>query len=176
MGHGVAASLIGMSIRSLLPSLMERVTDPIRVTKELNRHVFNLFKGKSYFTAIYLVIDVKERTIEYLNAGHPPGVLIDNDGTIKELVDGSVPIGLMKKMICQKGKLSYENPTQIFLYTDGLLAAFGKNLKYCHETLKSLYDVYKYEENPRTVEAIQQKVTKLAQVDDISLVSICIYG
>jgi phosphoserine phosphatase RsbU/P len=176
MGHRIASSLIGMSIRSLLPGLMTRVTDPIRVAKELNRHVFALFKGKSYFTAIYLVIDVKERTIEYLNAGHPSGVLIDNDGTIKELVDCSVPIGLTKKMICQKGKLSYEGPTQIFLYTDGLLAAFGKNLKDCHETLKSLYNVYKNEENHRTVKAIQQKVIKFAQDDDISLVSIRIYS
>ncbi|RAK18955.1 sigma-B regulation protein RsbU (phosphoserine phosphatase) [Anoxybacillus vitaminiphilus] len=172
MGHGVAASLIGMSIRSLLPGLMKRVTDPIRVTKELNRHVFNLFKGKSYFTSIYLVIDTKKRTIEYLNAGHPPGIFIASDGTIKELVDGSVPIGLMKKMICQKGKLSYEGPTQIFLYTDGLLAAFGKNLKNCHEALKSLHSAYRDEEHYRTIEAVQQQVAQIEQTDDISLISI----
>ncbi|WP_052659535.1 SpoIIE family protein phosphatase [Bacillus alveayuensis] len=176
MGHGVAASLIGMSIRSLLPGLMTRVTDPIRVTKELNRHVFNLFKGKSYFTFIYLVIDIKERTIEYLNAGHPPGVLINSDGTVKELVDGSIPIGLMKKVICQKGKVSYKGPTQIYLYTDGLLAACGKNLKDCHKTLKSLHDIYKYDKNHRTIEAIQQKVAQFEQEDDISFISIRIYS
>jgi phosphoserine phosphatase RsbU/P len=176
MGHGVASSLVCMSIRSLLPGLMMRVIDPVRVMKELNRHIFNLFKGKTYyFTAIYLVIDVKERTIEYLNAGHPPGVLIDGEGTITELIDGSIPIGLIKKMIYQKGKIFYDGPTQIFLYTDGLLDVCGKSLKDCHETLRSLHDIYKHQDNQRMVEAIQQKVTKLGQNDDISIVSIRIY-
>jgi phosphoserine phosphatase RsbU/P len=176
MGHGVASSLVCMSVRSLLPGLMMRVTDPIRVMKELNRHIFNLFEGKTYyFTAIYLIIDVRKRTIEYLNAGHPPGILIDENGTMIELTEGSIPIGLIKKMIYQKGKLSYEGSVQIFLYTDGLLDVFGKNLKNCHDTLKSFYDIYKQHENKQMVEAIQRKIAKSGQKDDISFISIRIH-
>ncbi len=63
MGHGVASALVAMSIRSLLHGLMTKVTEPLAVVHELNRHAFQLFgkETKYYFTAFYGTIDVKTK-------------------------------------------------------------------------------------------------------------------
>ena len=64
MGHGVAASLVTMSIRSLLRGMITRLVDPVFVINELNRHIYELFvddKDLDSFlvTAIYILIDTK---------------------------------------------------------------------------------------------------------------------
>ncbi|WP_051556371.1 SpoIIE family protein phosphatase [Alkalihalobacterium bogoriense] len=123
MGHGIASSLISMSIRSLLRGLIIKVQDPIIVYEELNKHIqFLLPKTStiiSYFTAIYLIIDTELKTVEYINAGHPVGLMV-TDNKVFELNKGSLPIGLMESPPLQKGILSYENKANIILYTDGL--------------------------------------------------------
>jgi len=176
MGHGVASSLICMSIRSLLPGLMIRVTEPIKVMKELNRHVFQLYNEKTYyFTAIYLVIDVNTRTIEYLNAGHPPAILFDANGTLQELDKGSIPLGITKNMDFEKGRVQLNGSSQLFLYTDGLLDVFGKNLKHCYNTLLSLYENNRELDNKNMIELIQERILIHKQEDDISFISIRIH-
>jgi sigma-B regulation protein RsbU (phosphoserine phosphatase) len=126
VGHGISASLIGMSIRSLLQGLITRLADPVKVIKELNRHMNNLYSGQQtyhsyYFTCLYVVVDTKEKRIEYVNAGHPPGILCTAEGEIKQLSEGCLPVGLLPKLQVKKGELSYETSARIVLYTDGFL-------------------------------------------------------
>lgn len=63
MGHGVSSALITMALRSLMSNLIKRVTKPVNVFKELNKHLNNLLPSQilSYATAIYLVIDLKKK-------------------------------------------------------------------------------------------------------------------
>ncbi|WP_096200869.1 PP2C family protein-serine/threonine phosphatase [Bacillus sp. FJAT-45350] len=126
-GHGIPGALISMSIRSLLYGLFTRVTEPVQVISELNRHMYRLYIADDpdrlisyYFTAIYLLIDTKEKKIEYSNAGHPPGLLFKPDSTHEVLNIGSPPIGLLSDIIINKGEIQYEVGSTIFLYSDGL--------------------------------------------------------
>lgn len=126
VGHGISASLISMSVRSLLQGLITRLVDPVRVIQELNRHMNNLYHAGSgiqsyYFTGLYLVINTKKRTVEYVNAGHPPGLLCSVGQEPLLLTEGGLPVGLLPDLKVEKGTMSYEGPIRIFLYTDGLI-------------------------------------------------------
>ncbi|MFC5404717.1 PP2C family protein-serine/threonine phosphatase [Cohnella soli] len=130
MGHGISSSLVCMYISSILRDTIIRMTDPELVMHELNRHMKQLYRKEEllnyYFTAIYLVVDTQHRTIEYVNAGHPPGKLILKDRE-EWLTEGCCAIGLFDSIEIKKGKISYEDQMKIVLYTDGLLDLMGDN-------------------------------------------------
>lgn len=82
MGHGIAASLVTMSIRSLLKGIITKLIDPVAAIQELNRQIYELFSDEDMdrflITAIYILIDTKNRTLHYVNAAHPSGFYLEN--------------------------------------------------------------------------------------------------
>ncbi|MCK9858797.1 fused response regulator/phosphatase [Paenibacillus sp. ATY16] len=123
MGHGISSSLVCMYISSVLRDTITRINDMEQVMHELNRYMNQLHIKDElmnyYFTAIYLVLDVENKTIEYVNAGHPPGIAF-LDGKPALLEPCCSAIGLFNKLKVSKGSLQYERDARIVLYTDGL--------------------------------------------------------
>lgn len=127
MGHGISSSLVCMFISSVLQDTITRLVDPELVINELNRYMTQLYSREHfihyYFTAIYLVIDTNRKTIEYVNAGHPPGLVVKSDGTAVELDQGSCAVGFFEQIEIQKAKIDFDDKVKIYLFTDGLLEA-----------------------------------------------------
>lgn len=127
MGHGVSSSLVCMFVSSILREAMKNLKQPELVIKELNRQMSLLDQEASdipfYFTAIYMILDPIKKTIEYVNAGHPPGFLnIDGKETVP-LKGGSCAIGFFDSIPVKTMKLEYEDNVQILLFTDGVYEA-----------------------------------------------------
>lgn len=124
MGHGVASSLVTMSIRSLLRGMMTRLADPNLVLQELNRHINELYKDEymdSYLvTAIYLLIDTKTETLHYVNAGHPTGYLFFDEQTTVPLTANAPILGFLPNLKFKKQQIDLREHQRIILYTDGL--------------------------------------------------------
>ncbi|REK71263.1 PP2C family protein-serine/threonine phosphatase [Paenibacillus paeoniae] len=129
MGHGISSSLVCMFISSVLKDMMLRITDPEEVILELNRYMGQLYRSDElmnyYFTAIFVLIDTANHTVEYVNAGHPPGLVVS--GESHAMLNPSGPaIGLFEHIRVSKGVVPYEPGTVIALYTDGLLESMGQ--------------------------------------------------
>jgi sigma-B regulation protein RsbU (phosphoserine phosphatase) len=124
MGHGISSSLVCMFISSVLQDTIKKITDPEHVISELNRYMNRLQMTDKlvnyYFTAIYLVLDTEEKTIEYVNAGHPPGFVFMDD-QVDLLEQSCCAVGFFEKIKISKGILKYKGSMQIMLYTDGLI-------------------------------------------------------
>lgn len=130
MGHGIASSLVCMYISSVLKDTITRITKPDLVVQELNRYMNQLYKKDEllnyYFTAIYLVLDTEKRTVEYVNAGHPPGRALIG-GQVTLLTEGCCAVGLFETIEIRQGMISYGDHMKIVLYTDGLSESMGDN-------------------------------------------------
>ncbi len=122
MGHGVTSALVGMMICPMLKELIVEDSDPYTVLQSLNDRILDLFKEEegiqTYVTALYLVVDTNNQTLEYMNAGHPPGAVIGKD-TITLLDDGTVPLGILNDFPNKSHKISIDKESSIFIYTDG---------------------------------------------------------
>lgn len=128
MGHGISSSLVCMFISSVMQDTITRYVSPELVIAELNRYMNQLNSRKKdavdyYFTAVYLMIDTGAKTIEYVNAGHPPGMLFEAGKPVRLLETGSCAVGFFEQMQIEKGTMHYDGPVRLFLYTDGLLEA-----------------------------------------------------
>lgn len=125
MGHGISSSLVCMFIASVLKDAMIKLVDPVLVVQELNRRALQLQFADQliqyYYTALYMVVDVEQGRIEYVNAGHPPGLLLRADGTSKQLAGGSVAIGMFDNIMVEKRQVSIGRQDRIVLVTDGLI-------------------------------------------------------
>lgn len=125
MGHGISSSLFCMFIAAVLKDTVTTYVEPEKVIQELNRRFGQLDLGRQlvqyYFTAIYMVIDTRSRKIDYVNAGHPPGLMFRNDGTVLQLSSGASPVGLFDEIEVETRTIRYEDGERIALYTDGLL-------------------------------------------------------
>lgn len=126
MGHGISSSLFCMFIASVLKDTVVTYVDPEKVIQELNRRFNQLHIENQliqyYFTAIYMVVDTRFKRIDYVNAGHPPGLLFCGDEVIK-LQRSSHPVGLFDRIDAAPQTVSYEGDSHMVLYTDGLLEA-----------------------------------------------------
>ncbi|SEU23584.1 SpoIIE family protein phosphatase [Paenibacillus sp. NFR01] len=134
MGEGVSSSLICMSLHALLKGIIVACVDPEDVITELNNHMNRLFSDNItfthfYFTAIYTVVDLKAKRLDYINAGHPSGLVMEESGAIHELSSTCIPIGLMPDMTVKKQSVPFQGNTRILLYTDGLIEVPGKLLR-----------------------------------------------
>jgi sigma-B regulation protein RsbU (phosphoserine phosphatase) len=129
MGHGISSSLVCMFVASALRDAIPAWVDPVPVVRELNRKTMQLQFSNPlvhyYFTCLYLVLDLKRGTIEYVNAGHPPGLLARGDGSPPERLERTAAaIGLFEPMAAKKRVLNFRAGDRLYLYTDGVWDAF----------------------------------------------------
>ncbi|MFC4099295.1 SpoIIE family protein phosphatase [Paenibacillus xanthanilyticus] len=172
-GHGLSSALITMSVRSLLERTIRQEVEPERVFTELNEQMVQLFGGGKkliYFTALYLLVDVKTKMIHYFNAGHPPGLVLSNDKVIDRLTTTTVPIGVKKNPPVKTGMLHYENQTRIILYTDGLVETPGVPVSVSINKLSDYVSLLRGQSNESFLEEVA--VIKQNRSDDICIISI----
>lgn len=129
MGHGISASLVCMFISSVLREAIKQLVEPELVIQELNRYMTLLKNEKEdlpyYFTTIYLVVDTKNNTVEYVNAGHPPGYMLIDGEELVPLDHGSCAVGFFEEIKIEKMVKTFNHDVQIILYTDGVQEAMG---------------------------------------------------
>jgi serine phosphatase RsbU (regulator of sigma subunit) len=174
MGHGISASLVCMFISSVLQDTIKQKTEPEQVIAELNRYMNQLFMTDKlvnyYFTAIYLVLDTENQTIEYVNAGHPPG-LVFMDDEVKLLDQSCCAVGFFTNMSIKKGVLQYRHPIQIVLFTDGLIALSQEDRELDLERFNQKIKRHKDKKLPEFIAGFN-KGDNQTQEDDICLVRI----
>jgi sigma-B regulation protein RsbU (phosphoserine phosphatase) len=128
-GHGVQAALLMTAIKSIIKIMVETDKDnldlPWLVTRLNNRLSNELFIFDNYLTLLIGIIDIRKMEFRYLNAGHPPFVMLDTisgETTAVESV-GSLPLGWMPNMEYREEDMGVIPITdhQIFLlFSDGI--------------------------------------------------------
>ncbi|QHW35023.1 fused response regulator/phosphatase [Paenibacillus rhizovicinus] len=131
MGHGISSSLASMFIASVLKEAMTKQVEPKRVVKELNRRSHQLQFADQliqyYFTGLYMVVDLNKGVLEYVNAGHPPGLVIRGDGRVENFALGGMAIGLFSEMALEKHTIDIRSGDRVLLFTDGLYDLVGSD-------------------------------------------------
>ncbi|MDZ5474113.1 SpoIIE family protein phosphatase [Bacillus sp. 31A1R] len=175
MGHGVSSALISMSIRSLLEGIITKTKEPELVIQRLNQHMYQLFTKNidsiRFFTALYLVVDTQKKEIEYVNAGHPSGIVISKNNILLEST--CTPLGILENQKPKVKKLPYESGSKILLFTDGFLEYYH-DLS-INEAILEVASTYKGNQH-LTSEELVLEALKNGEVtkgqDDVSFVKI----
>ncbi|WP_071460509.1 SpoIIE family protein phosphatase [Bacillus massilinigeriensis] len=167
MGHGISASLVCMYIASALRDAIRGCPAPEYVVGELNRcmNALNMRNQEIpyYFTGIYIVIDTKEKAVQYVNAGHPFGFALIDKKELVELSERTCAVGFFDQIEIHTNTIEYNDSIQLLLLTDGVeetAEKYGLNEYNClKEAASTFWNVN------RQIEPLNQLLDKSHQKD-----------
>lgn len=120
-GKSLPASMIMSTAQATLRALNSFPTlSPRDVIGRLNRQLCSSTQSNKFVTMFYAVLDPETNTMQYINAGHNPPILIKNDGSVEYLRDGGMVIGLFPDVDYRVGSFQFEKGTELLIFTDGL--------------------------------------------------------
>lgn len=125
-GHGVSAAMISVTVSQFLQSLgapeggAGAFPEPAAVLNRLNRE-FPFERFDSYFTIIFVDIDLYGGEMRYSCAGHPPPILLPRAGDPEVLKQHGPVIGLDEDAAFDQHRRRLRPGDRLVLYTDGLV-------------------------------------------------------
>ncbi|NNE25579.1 MAG: serine/threonine-protein phosphatase [Saprospiraceae bacterium] len=120
-GKGVAAALLMSNFQAMLQSLIFQYRDLETFVFALNQAVYRITRSDKFITFFIAEIDVKQREIKYINAGHYPPMLLNN-GKVELLETGSTVIGAFENLpFLQESTVKISEDALLFCFTDGLV-------------------------------------------------------
>lgn len=135
-GHGVPAALLSVTLSRLLSPWPHQATvvqrfdghgalspvSPAEVCAELNRRFPMQDEAEQFFTLLYGVFDVRNKTLRYISAGHP-GPTLMRSGAALDLTKSNLPIGLDAEARFDEQTVQLRRGDRLYLYSDGISEA-----------------------------------------------------
>jgi sigma-B regulation protein RsbU (phosphoserine phosphatase) len=126
-GHGLGSALLAVTALELLrnrnPASMIDFSHPAGVVDRLNRTFQMKDHAGKFFSVWYGVYSRSARTLTYVNAGHPPPLLLTREnGTVKltRTAPGVSVLGIMPEIHARETTIPFSATSELFLFTDGL--------------------------------------------------------
>jgi len=127
MGKGMPAAMLMANFQANLHALLLQKLPLISLISELNHRTYKSTRGERYVTFFIGRFDTKTRELHYVNAGHPPPVLVHMNVPLK-LNNGSTFLGTFPELPEMKaGRTILPSPGLILCYTDGITDARNSN-------------------------------------------------
>jgi len=136
-GHGVAAALLSATLSRLMSAVPGQsclfepsgggftLAPPSKVMQVLNNRHLRETRFTQYFTIVYGVLDVAERTLLYGAAGQPGPLLVPRAGEPTLQESTGHPIGLLPDPSVGEQRLQLQPGDRLFLFSDGVAETFG---------------------------------------------------
>ena len=121
VGKGIGAALLVSAIRASLYALVGRELAVRAVMRHANRFFFDSVEDGRYVTLFYAVLDVASRRMIYVNAGHPPPLVLRENGEVEALESGGVALGIFETPRYFEGFTGLEEGDLLVFYTDGIV-------------------------------------------------------
>ena len=121
-GKGIAAAIFMSNIRAIVQALVRDVSAPNELLRRLSRDVLADARAGLYATCFIALVDAKQRTMTYSNAGHPPGILTGPRG-VRALRVGGPPVGLLEGATYEAETVTFGEGQMITLVSDGVSEA-----------------------------------------------------
>lgn len=119
-GKGVAAALLMANFQANFHTLIRKRTNLQQFVTEINDSVFRVTKGDRFVTFFVAEYDLKSKQLCYVNAGHPPAVLVTESG-VKLLNKGTLVLGSFPDLpVLEMGTVTVPEQALLVTYTDGL--------------------------------------------------------
>src|SRR4029450_3704514 len=121
-GKGVAAAVFVANVRATLRALARDGLQPGTLVTNLSATLLNDSTAGFYVTCIVAIVDPGDRSMVYVNAGHPAGVLWNRRGA-RALRVGGPPAGLMPDVHFQEETVSFSDGDLVVFVSDGITEA-----------------------------------------------------
>jgi phosphoserine phosphatase RsbU/P len=152
-GHGMAAGLLMAIANATLGLAIDLDPSPPAVLRLLNRTLCRTGDTRAFMSIFYALLEPSTGTMEYACAGHPFPFLRRWDGTVEELGEGSLPLGVRRELLFTSRAVRLDRGDVLVLYSDGLPEGVdAKGETFTYERLRELVAI------PGTPQAIHERI------------------
>lgn len=138
-GHGVQAALIMMAIQGIYDSI-KNFALPVNEVLEIFNREFSRRYGSlnTFLTCIIVDVDTVGCLVRYASAGHPAGILINNQREFLLLSKTGPLIGA--KPNCKYAQIEYpfQKQERIYVFTDGIFEEFDEEEEFGEDRLNKI--------------------------------------
>jgi serine phosphatase RsbU (regulator of sigma subunit) len=146
-GHGVSSALVTVLLRtfvqrqvaSYVRSQDRLILSPSQLLMRLNQDMANENLDK-HLTIFYGIIDLRDDSLLYANAGHFPWPVLFADGVVTVLEQPGLPVGLAPNTRYEDHRLQLPRKVSLSVFSDGLLEVLPQSS--LNEKLAFLQDFF----------------------------------
>ncbi len=178
-GKGLASALVASSFRSAFRAIAGTGL-PLH---ELARRLAHLHWSEGiesqfrYVTAAFLKLNRTAHSLEVVNAGHNPVLMIHPDGTQETFRASGPPLGILKGSTYKSETREFPPGTRLLAYTDGLTEVFRGDEEFGEERLAAAFARYPFSPANSVLDGIWKDLADFSagsrQLDDMTALAIC---
>ncbi len=177
-GKGLASAIVATSFRAAFRSL---ATQPLSLAEMVGRIGQGHWEEgeearQRYVTAIFARFRVEEGTLEIVNAGHNPGLLVSAEGTVRLLEASGTPLGMLPGMRYEAETVGFQPGSRLLLYTDGLTEVFCGDEEFGCERLTAAFQHSSARDAEESLQTLWSQLRRFStdapQTDDMTALAI----
>ena len=168
-GKGMPAALLMSSIHACIHLMVPMRVSLQEAIANINRVIYENTASDRFITA-FAAVHHMDGTVDYVNAGHEPPLLVRSDGSLERLSTGGPLLGVLPGLQYSEGHIQLRPDDQIVLYSDGVTEAMGEAMEeYSEARLEALTRAHRSDRPVRLIERIQADIeTFTGPVDTLS--------
>jgi serine phosphatase RsbU (regulator of sigma subunit) len=162
-GKGVASALVMANLQATLRALVMHLHSLERVVGTVNDMILADTRAQKYLSMFVGLLDQRNRTFHYINAGHVPPAVLRANGEVAYLREGGMVVGIFPGVPYERGFIRLESGDIFIGCTDGITEAMDvQSNEYGMERLVQCVGRVRTQPAEQIVEAV------LADVDQFS--------
>ena len=122
-GKGLPAALLMSNLQAAVRAFAQESAAPSAICSSVNRLLCRNMASGRFATFCYAHVDPASRRIVYSNAGHNPPLLIHQNGTVAQLTEGGMVLGIFPDSAYAQAALRMASGDRLVFYTDGITEA-----------------------------------------------------
>lgn len=147
MGKGVSAAMLAAIFRTALHLNLDKEVPLSEIVESINRVLCSQLENMSMFiTCAMARVSSDLKTIEVVNAGHCPAMMINKAGIVKELEPGGPPLGLFPSTEYEHEAFELKEDDAVLIVTDGLYEWQDDGKWWGWENLKNAVATHAYDD------------------------------
>jgi len=124
-GKGLAAGMWVTHLIGLLRTHTAANTDPEAIVAGINRDIARLSSVEPLST-LFVARLSKSGRFDYTSAGHPPALLLRQNGQLELLSDGGPVLGAVPAAVFDRGSVTLRGSDLLLACSDGILESFNE--------------------------------------------------
>jgi sigma-B regulation protein RsbU (phosphoserine phosphatase) len=136
-GKGIPAALFMALSRTLIHASTIGNPTVVNSIRQANKLIFADAKSGAFVTLFYGILNTKQMTFRYVNAGHNPPIFLKEASNDTVLLKArGIALGAVEDIELQEAEIKLTQGDEVILYTDGVTEAIDeKNEQFSQERL-----------------------------------------
>ncbi len=123
VGKGITAALLMANLQAAFRAFATAEASPAAVCSKLNAFICGNVASGKFISFFYCIVDARDRSLAYENAGHCPAQLVRRSGeTVTLRGDGAV-LGVLPDWTYTNNRVQLQSGDRLVLFTDGVTEA-----------------------------------------------------